>query len=651
MTFSRSRGSSGNPLGLEKLEPRNLLATLSPWDLGEPAESIPADCHIAATPNDGSTSQAEDFSARLLSQATGQATGQLGILDDRIVVNESQSLFDQVDQYQFQVDASGEVAVALEFDRETRSALLIFDQGRNFVAGSHTAGGHDTQVSADLPAGTYSVFVLRGYGRYRLTLQSLAPPAPGNTAEPGSGPTVPPTQPGPVDSGRPESLADSPYYGGSLDWNLNELQAPEAWQAGYTGRGVVVAVIDTGVDIHHQDLNHNIWRNLDEIMGDGIDNDRNGFIDDRYGWNFVSESANVGDDNGHGTHVAGIIAAEKNGAGSTGVAPDSQVMAIKALDADGSGSYSGIARGIRYAVDNGAQIINLSLGGAFSNLLDSALRYAAAHDVLIIAAAGNESSSTPGHPAALSGVYSNLLSVGAMDQSGQPASFSNRVGGSKAVQVDAPGVTIYSTRPGAGYGFMSGTSMAAPHVSGLAALTLSAKPNLDSNAVRQVIVAGSDRHAVGSDSEGIVNAAISLPLALHHMNALQSSIPASSTIPISDQTPRARSLSESPRELRVTLGSELEMRGTAQQTGDIAARTSLNLDSGDQPALSLFAWTALPPSGQPEWERPAVAGGIHEVSLPSPVLLDHLFADLATTPDTGERWQQESIQPGGLGAW
>ncbi|MEZ6116119.1 MAG: S8 family serine peptidase [Pirellulaceae bacterium] len=154
------------------------------------------------------------------------------------------------------------------------------------------------------------------------------------------------------------------YFGGANDWNLNAINAPEVWSQGYTGEGIVVAVVDTGVDWTHVDLASNIWTNADEIAGDGIDNDRNGYVDDVYGWNFANRNANVQDANGHGTHVAGTIASLRNGSGSTGVAHDAQIMPVKVLGNNGSGSDYAVSQGIRYAVDNGADVINLSLGGA-----------------------------------------------------------------------------------------------------------------------------------------------------------------------------------------------------------------------------------------------------------------------------------------------
>jgi subtilisin family serine protease len=173
-----------------------------------------------------------------------------------------------------------------------------------------------------------------------------------------------------------------------------------------------------------------------------------------------------------------------------------------------------VAAGIRYAAANGADIINLSLGGGFSSIILAAIQYAMSLDVLVVAAAGNESAAAPGYPARFSASLANVISVGAYASSGAIASFSNDVGASGAVQVDAPGVGVYSTYVDGRYGSLSGTSMATPHVAGLAALALSANPNLTASQLRSLIVDGTDRAIAGSDSAGGVNAALTVALAV-----------------------------------------------------------------------------------------------------------------------------------------
>lgn len=271
------------------------------------------------------------------------------------------------------------------------------------------------------------------------------------------------------------------------------VNAPEVWQQGFTGRDVTVAVIDTGVDYTHADLDNNVWTNDREIADNGIDDDGNGFVDDRYGWNFVDSNNNPLDDDGHGTHVAGTIAAENNGIGVTGVAYDARIMPVKVLSSLGSGSAETVAAGIRYAVANGADVINLSLGGDYpSSSMQAALREATEQGVVVVMAAGNESRSQPGYPASYA--VETGISVGAVDQNRSIASFSNGAGfDSNLQQVVAPGVAVTSTIPGNQYATYSGTSMATPHVAGVAALMLSANASLTPEQVRQLMTGTATR--------------------------------------------------------------------------------------------------------------------------------------------------------------
>ncbi len=276
---------------------------------------------------------------------------------------------------------------------------------------------------------------------------------------------------------------------------------------------MVVAVVDTGVDLDHAELMSQIWVNPGEIPGNGIDDDHNGFVDDVRGWDFVGNDNNPDDANGHGTHVAGTIAAAANGVGSTGVAPGATIMPVRVLDSNGSGTAAAVANGIRYAAQNGADIINLSLGGSLSTVIQSAISFAQSLDVLVVVAAGNEYASVPSYPARFSSSMTNVISVGAHNSSNVLASFSNDVGTSGAVQVDAPGVNVYSTYFNGQYATLSGTSMATPHVSGLAALALSANHALSASQLRTLIVNGADRTISGSDSRGGINAALTVALA------------------------------------------------------------------------------------------------------------------------------------------
>lgn len=238
---------------------------------------------------------------------------------------------------------------------------------------------------------------------------------------------------------------------------------------------VVVAVIDTGVDYTHEDLSDNIWVNSDEIPGNGRDDDGNGYVDDYYGVNLVAGKGNAADDNGHGTHVAGIIAAENNNLGTVGIAYNTKLMPIKAAMASGILNQATIAKAIYYAYENGAEVINMSFGGPTCSIaVQDALAVAYTRCVLV-ASAGNEASineglfALPNYPAALSYVL-GVMSVG---RKGAESGFTNFDGvayTNAEYELYAPGEEILSTIPGDRYAKWSGTSMAAPVVSAFAAL-------------------------------------------------------------------------------------------------------------------------------------------------------------------------------------
>ncbi|MCJ7576692.1 MAG: S8 family serine peptidase [Dehalococcoidia bacterium] len=233
---------------------------------------------------------------------------------------------------------------------------------------------------------------------------------------------------------------DDPYF--DLQWGLTKIEAPQAWEV-TTGSGSInIAILDTGVDLDHPDLANKIVSNID-----------------------FSTSATTNDVYNHGTHVAGIAAAMTNNAiGVAGLGYTSTIMNVKVLSDTGSGSYSGIASGIIWAADNGAEIINLSLAGSFgASTLEDAVNYAWSKGVVVVAAAGNSGNTTPMYPA----YYTNCIAVAATDINDARASWSNY---GDWVDVAAPGASIYSMRKDNKYGYGSGTSMASPHVAGLAAL-------------------------------------------------------------------------------------------------------------------------------------------------------------------------------------
>lgn len=281
--------------------------------------------------------------------------------------------------------------------------------------------------------------------------------------------------------------------------SLDVVQVPEVWAQGVTGQGVTIAVIDDGVDYNHPALRDNIWVNAREIASNGIDDDGNGFVDDNLGWNFVDDNNDPSDRSfdGHGTHVAGIAAA--NGDEIKGVAFNAKIMPIKVLGNEG-GSDVDIAQGIRYAVSNGAKVINMSLGGespVVAPELVEALRAAKLAGVTVVIAAGNERQSggalKPGNPARFAAVQDLGIAVGAVDNGGFLFEDSNPAGAQRFNYLVAPGVEVRSTLPGGEYGLLSGTSMATPHVAGVVALMLSANPNLTVDRIEDILAATASR--------------------------------------------------------------------------------------------------------------------------------------------------------------
>jgi subtilisin family serine protease len=268
-------------------------------------------------------------------------------------------------------------------------------------------------------------------------------------------------------------------------WALSAIGSQAVWQRAQ-GKGVTVAVVDSGVDMGHKDLAPNLWTNQREIPGNGIDDDHNGYVDDVHGYDFVDGDGDPSDQNGHGTHVAGIIA----GACKTvcGVAPKAQLMVIRVLDANADGRSDKVAGAVRYAVDEGARIVNLSLAGSAPDPdLQAAVDYAAAHGVIVVAAAGNNSGDadmTPSYPAASNSP--NLISVACTDSDGSLSQISNY--GPRSITVAAPGAEIVSTAMGGGRQWRSGTSMAAAVVSGALADLASGKRGSDWQQLRASIV-------------------------------------------------------------------------------------------------------------------------------------------------------------------
>jgi hypothetical protein len=309
-----------------------------------------------------------------------------------------------------------------------------------------------------------------------------------------------------------------------LDANGNGLFDPD--EVG-PGEGVVVAVIDTGLDVRHPDIANGVWTNPNEIPDNGLDDDANGLIDDVNGWDFVDDDPNPEDAHGHGSHVAGTVAARSNnGEGIVGIAPFASIMPLKALSDTGAGYSSDLASAVDYAASMGADIISNSWGGVLLDpLIESAFANAEASGVLSIAAAGNDFSSHMLMPA----LYDSVMAVAAVDHEDELAYFSNHGDG---LEICAPGVETLSLsandhdnvlaetlsrRVGDRYVVISGTSMATPHASGVAALLMSLHPEESAAEIRGRMLGG----AVSID---ILNPGFEDALGFGRVDALSSAI-------------------------------------------------------------------------------------------------------------------------------
>ncbi|NQV09388.1 S8 family serine peptidase [Candidatus Woesearchaeota archaeon] len=324
-------------------------------------------------------------------------------------------------------------------------------------------------------------------------------------------------------------------YSASRRWHLNnilgfsgypnpvsdiDVDGPEAWDIEIGDENITIAIIDTGIDYDHEDLNRSVWINSAEdlnnngIMDDsdlnGVDDDGNGFIDDVVGWDFVDTSSfschgnedcserdnDPNDIQSHGTHCAGIVSANTNNSiGIAGTCWNCKIMAVRAgwktTNGHGSLEYSDIIAGINYAVDNSARIISMSFGSTYpSNSLKNALDYAFDNDVVLVAGAGNNNNKQKFYPAA----FGNVIGVAAIDWSNNKASFSNY---GSYVDIAAPGYYVFSTTPNQTYARKSGTSMAGPVAAGVAGLILSKNSDFSNEDVRQIL--RSSTEPVGSN--------------------------------------------------------------------------------------------------------------------------------------------------------
>ncbi len=308
-----------------------------------------------------------------------------------------------------------------------------------------------------------------------------------------------------VDYAEPDYLAkfasvpDDPRY--SEQWGLSKIEVEGAWDQSMGSPSIIIAIIDSGIDLTHEDLAPNLWVNPGEIPGNGLDDDNNIFIDDVQGWNFVDSTNNVQDYIGHGSLVSGVAAAKiNNTVGIAGVCGNCHIMPVKVSQISGFANYSDIAAGVAYATQKGARVINISLGGySNSTTLRNAITTAVSQNIVVVAGAGNDNSSSPFYPAA----YENVIAVAGTDQNDLKTTSTNY---GTWVDVSAPGQDILSTTLGA-YSSDSGTSYASPFVSGAAGLLLSIHPEWTPAMVRGQFAHTSDNiDSLNPGYEGLLGA-------------------------------------------------------------------------------------------------------------------------------------------------
>jgi len=397
---------------------------------------------------------------------------------------------------------------------------------------------------------------------------------------------------------------NDPYY--SNQWYLAKIKADDAWNIISESPDIVIAVIDSGVDINHPDLINNIWTNEKEIAGNGLDNDHNGYVGDIHGWDFVN---NVADPSpkfsdgwteagiSHGTMVAGIIAAQgNNNQGVSGVTWRAKIMPLKVINDKGEGKISDVIKAIDYAVDNGADIINLSfVNFSYNQAMQDAIRRAHNLGVIIVAAAGNEQANgsaynidkTPIYPACYDGelVGENMvIGVVATDALDQKAGFSSY--GSRCVDIAAPGISFFNTVvPGTDInnynkyydGYWSGTSMAAPLVTGALALIEQANPELSTREVVNILFASTDNISLlnpdylGKLGNGRLNVDRAVEMA---KNELYSNVGRLLLVPVSDAKPLKISASNGDL--------VAELKGTEKIKMASVAAGDLNNDGVDE---------------------------------------------------------------------
>ena len=293
------------------------------------------------------------------------------------------------------------------------------------------------------------------------------------------------------------------YYQNGKQAVLDLIGAKKLWDFDIDCSDVAVGVMDSGIQTNHEDLIDNIWVNTGEIVGDGIDNDGNGYIDDIYGWNCGDSNGDVSYVSNHGVHVAGIVSAvTDNSKGVASVARNAKIASIKIFNSSGKSTLSYIIEGINYAKKNDINIINCSFGGAgwgstSVSIVKSAIE--AVPDIFFVIAAGNIATSTPQpdndqtavYPSQLTKDLDNVISVANTTSSDELSSTSHY--GATSVDIAAPGTGIYSTIPTSSYGTMSGTSMATPMVASAVAVMRAVNPNISAKEIKETLCSSSDK--------------------------------------------------------------------------------------------------------------------------------------------------------------
>lgn len=323
----------------------------------------------------------------------------------------------------------------------------------------------------------------------------------------------------------PSMSIGDPGWGGDLNWGVGAIDAESVWEDSKGRDEIIVAVIDSGLDVSHPEIVNALAINPDEVFN-GVDDDGNGLVDDVNGYDFVSFSGDVIDYTGHGTHVAGVIAAQHEVGSVLGVAPSVKILPLSFISAGGGGSINGAISAIRYATDRGSRVINASWGGDTCSLvLKAEIENLADENVLFVAAAGNSFSNIsiyPEYPAAFT--IENMITVGASTADQLTADFSNH---GELVDLVAPGANIISLYPpgldvddkfgvdGDGLRALKGTSMATPFVAGAAALLWSHRPDASYAQVKQALLEGVDEGPYPVNTRGQLNLRRSLELFLN----------------------------------------------------------------------------------------------------------------------------------------